>query len=209
MHNLVNIDGPVIKFITKIVYSVWLNILWFICCIPIFTIGPSTTALFYCCQKMACDEESYITQSFFRSFRQNFKQSVAAGIIATLVGIIIGIDGYVLYHLHNKSSFWTLVLAVYIVATAAYIIFICWLFPLLARYENTLLNSLKNAIMLSIRFIICTAVMLGVYLIMLLIIIRIFTPAVIFGMGTCAFINSILLKNVFIMCEQSKDQDEE
>lgn len=48
MSNLFNPSGAVFKFIVKIEYSVVLNILWLICCIPIVTIGPSTTALFYC-----------------------------------------------------------------------------------------------------------------------------------------------------------------
>ncbi len=158
---------------------------------------------------MASDEEGYITKSFFHSFAQNFKQSALVGIIFTIIGIAIGIDGYALYHLHNKSSFWTLILAAFIVATAAYVIIVSWIFPLLARYENTTLNSLKNAIVLSIRFIVCTFMMLLVYFLMFLIIVRFFTPAIIFGMGTCAFINSLLLKNVFKMCEKAEDTNEE
>ena len=47
MRNLFNLDGPLMQLINKVVYSVYLNILWFICCIPIVTIGASTTALFY------------------------------------------------------------------------------------------------------------------------------------------------------------------
>ena len=47
MKGLLDIDGPVMQYITKIVYSVWLNILWIIFCLPIFTVGASTTALFY------------------------------------------------------------------------------------------------------------------------------------------------------------------
>ena len=47
MTDLFNVDGPVLQFINKIVYSVYLNILWFFCCIPVVTIGASTTALFY------------------------------------------------------------------------------------------------------------------------------------------------------------------
>ena len=62
MRSLIDPEGPVLQFITKIVYSVWLNLLWFICCIPIFTIGPATTALFYTCQKIARDEEGYVTK---------------------------------------------------------------------------------------------------------------------------------------------------
>lgn len=209
MNNLLNYEGPVIKFISKIVYSVWLNILWFICSIPIFTIGPATIALFYCTNKMAIDEESYLTRSFFRAFLDNFKQGALVGIPATVIGVALGVDAYLLNHLHNTSRFWTLVFAVFIVASIAYILIISWMFPLLAHYENTIINTLKNAIVLSVRFILCSAMMLAVYFFMLVIVIRIFTPAIIFGMGTCAFINSTLLKNIFIMCEKSNGNNEE
>ena len=37
MNSLLNPDNPVMQFITKIVTSVYLNILWFVCSIPIFT----------------------------------------------------------------------------------------------------------------------------------------------------------------------------
>ena len=47
MNNLLNPDNPVMQFITKIVTTVYLNILWFLCCLPIFTAGAATTALYY------------------------------------------------------------------------------------------------------------------------------------------------------------------
>ena len=74
MRSLFNLDGPVLQFINKITYSVYLNILWFICCIPIVTAGASTTALFYVTLKIVKNEEGNITKAFFRSFRANLKQ---------------------------------------------------------------------------------------------------------------------------------------
>ena len=65
MGNLFNLDGPVLQFINKLVYSVYLNILWFICCIPIVTVGASTTALFYVSLKIAKNEEGNLTKAFF------------------------------------------------------------------------------------------------------------------------------------------------
>lgn len=41
-------DKPWFSVLTKLTYSAYLNILWLICSLPIFTIGASTTALFYC-----------------------------------------------------------------------------------------------------------------------------------------------------------------
>ena len=52
--------------------------------------------------------------------------------------------------------------------------------------------------------------MAAVYIIMALLIIHVMTPLIIFGMGTCAFFNSLLLNNILIQCEvKSSGQFEE
>ena len=113
MTDLFNVDGPVLQFVNKIVYSVYLNILWFLCCIPVITVGASTTALFYVTLKISKNEEGNITKAFFRSFRQNFRQGTLIWLILLAAGIILGVDGYVLYHMRFENLFWTLCTAVF------------------------------------------------------------------------------------------------
>ncbi len=50
MNRLLTPDNPVMQFITKLACTAYLNLLWFICCIPIVTAGASTTALYYVTQ---------------------------------------------------------------------------------------------------------------------------------------------------------------
>lgn len=201
MNNLFNPEGPVIQFITKITYSAYLNILWFICCIPIFTAGASTTALFYVTLKMVKNEEGNITRAFFHSFKENFKQGTKIWLIMLAVGIVLGVDGYALYHLRFTNIFWTIITAVFVIAVAAYAIILMYIFPLLSRFQNTTMAMFKNSIMIGMRFLLCTVLMAAVYFFMAVIIIRIFTPAIIFGEGLCALICSYLLSNVLLMCE--------
>ena len=207
MRSLIDPESPILQFITKIVYSVWLNILWFICSLPIFTIGPATTALFYACQKMARDEEGYITRSFFHSFRQNFKQGTIIGLIMTGLGGFLCFDGYVLLRLYKTSAFWAVVTAVFLVAFAAWLIVLMWVFALLAHFSNTTLAMFKNSIMLGMRFLLCTVLMAAIYIAMALLIIHVMTPLVIFGMGTCVFLCSLLMNRILIMCEKSEENE--
>ena len=205
MRNLLNYDGPVLRFLTKVVYSVWLNILWFVCCIPIFTIGASTTALCYCTGKIARDEEGYITKAFFSSFKDGFFKSTIIGLIMTVLGVVISVDAYVMYHLCFTSVFWTLISAILVVASIAYIIVLLWVFQLNAHFENTIINMLKNSIMLGMRFIFCTVLMAAVFVIMAYLIYYVCTPLIIFGVGTCVLFNSMLMKNILIQCEEQSD----
>ena len=75
MNSFLNPESKLMLFFTKIAYSAYLNVLWFLCCLPIVTAGASTTALFYVTLKIAKDEEGNITKSFFRAFRQNFRKA--------------------------------------------------------------------------------------------------------------------------------------
>jgi uncharacterized membrane protein YesL len=209
MNSLLNPDNPVMQFITKIVTSVYLNILWFVCCIPIFTVGASTTALFYVTEKMAKNEEGHVTSAFFRSFKENFRQGTVIWLILLAVGIVLGIDGYILWHMKFENAFWTLCSAVFLVALAAYAIILMYIFPLLARFDNTTLAMFKNAIIIGMRFLLCTVLMAVIYFVMAFVIINIFTPAVIFGMGFCAFLCSCLLSNILLMCEGKGEVSEE
>lgn len=206
MSNLFNMDGPVLQFINKIVYSVYLNILWFLCCIPVITAGASTTALFYVTLKIAKNEEGNITKAFFRSFRENLRQSTLIWLILLALGIILSVDGYVLYHMRFENVFWTLCTAVFCVAAAAYAIVLMYIFPLLARFDNTTGAMFKNALFIGVRFLFCTVLMAAVYFIMLLVIVRVFTPAVIFGEGLCALLCSFLRSNILQLCQEKSGQ---
>ncbi len=201
-------DNRVMIFITKIVYSVYLNILWFICCIPIVTAGASTTALFYVTLKMAKNEEGSITVQFFRAFRQNFKYATKVWLIMLAVGVVLGIDGYVLYHMRFENALWTVVTAVFLVAVAAYLIIAMYIFPLMARFDNTVRRTFLNSIILGMRFLYCTALMALIYFVMAVIVINIFTPAIVFGEGLCAFFCSYLLTRILEMLAPKNEEDE-
>ncbi len=208
MKALFDIDGPAMRFITKLVYSAYLNILWFICCLPIFTVGASTTALFYVSLKIVKDEESHLTRSFFHSFKENFRQSTMIWFILLAAGLVLGVDGYVFYHMRFDSAIWTLGTAVFIVVLVAYAIILMYIFPLLARFDNTVRAMFKNALMIGMRFLFCTALMALIYFIMAVVVIRFFTPAIIFGEGLCALLCSYLLSNILKLCEGKTGADD-
>ncbi len=208
MKSLLNPEGPVMMFITKIVYSAYLNILWFVCCLPIFTAGASTTALFYVSLKIAKNEEGNITKTFFRAFRENFKKGTIIGLILLALGILLALDGYVFYHMRFENVFWTISMAFFFLAVAAYAIILMYIFPLLARFENTVKAMFINSIMLGMRFLLCTVLMAVIYAVMAFVVICIFTPAIVFGEGLCALLCSYLLSNILTLCEEKARETE-
>lgn len=209
MSKLLDPESPIMVFITKIAYSAYLNILWFLCCLPIVTAGASTTALFYVTLKMAKNEEGSITKSFFRAFRENFRQGTIIWLILLGLGIVLALDGYIFYHMRFENIFWTVGTAVFLVAVAAYAIVLMYIFPLLARFENSIKAMFLNSIMLGMRFLLCTALMALIYFAMIYVVINLFTPAILFGEGLCAMLCSYLLSNIMQLCQEKTEDTKE
>ncbi len=208
MNDLLNPEGKVMHFFTKIAYSAYLNVLWFFCCLPIVTVGASTTALFYVTLKVAKNEEGNVTKAFFRSFKQNIRKATIIWLILLVAGLALALDGYVFYHMRFENAFWTIGTAIFFVVLAAYAIILMYIFPLLARFENTVKAMFLNSIMLGMRFLLCTVVMAVIYLAMAFVVINIFTPAIIFGEGLCALLCSHMLANILRLCEEKAEETE-
>lgn len=198
-------DSKFSQLLLRLAYSCYLNLLWVVCSIPIITLGASTTALYYVTLKLANGNEGMITQQFFRAFRENFRQSTTLWLILLGVGLLLGGDGYILYHLRGSSTgsaavIWTLMLALVIVAAIAYAIVISYVFPLVASVVNTNRAMLKNAFFIGTHYLFCTILVFAIHFAMFFIIVRFFTPMIIFGEGLCALLSSYLLSNVIRAC---------
>ena len=189
-------DKPWFSLLTKLTYSAYLNILWLICSLPIFTIGASTTALFYCTLKMAEDRDEGLTRMFFRAFRSNFKPATKLWLILLALGCFLGVDGFVLSRLWNTSAFWTILTALVIGAAVLYAIVLLYAFPLLARFENTTLGILRTSLAVGVRYLFCTLLMAFIYAVMGWITVCVFAPAFLLGMGLCAMLCSFLLVKI-------------
>ena len=68
--------------------------------------------------------------------------------------------------------------------------------PLLARFENTTFGILKTALLVGLRYLVCTLLMAGIYFLMGWVVVNLFTPAFLLGFGCCAMLCSFLLVNI-------------
>lgn len=205
-------DSPFGQLLLKLCYACYLNLLWFICCIPIFTIGASTTALYYTTLKIVREEDRSLTRMFFRSFRENFRQSTVLWLILFAIGLLLAGDGYIVYHLRASSTgvpavMWTLILALLIAAAVAYVIVLFFVFPLVATVSNTNWAMLKNSFFIGTHYLFCTILVFAVHFAMFFAVVRIFTPLIIFGEGLCALLSSYLMSNVLRACSYDPDTE--
>lgn len=156
MKSVFNYDGPFFSGLSRLADLLWLNVLFIVCSLPVFTIGASASALYYVTLKMARDEEGYITKSFFKSFKQNFLQGTAIWLILLAIGAVIAFDfRFVTNEMYASMIPGDTIRNVVLIATMAigFIwLFVCvYVFAVLAKFDNTVKNTIRNAFFMSIR----------------------------------------------------------
>ena len=141
-------EGPFFEGLSRIADLVILNLLFIACCIPVVTIGASVTGLSYVMLKIKYKEEGYLIRSFFHSFRQNFKQATLIWLGMLVAAFILYVDMRMLPMLPGMFSSVMRVLVLF--AALLWVIVFIYIFPLLARFENTSRQMLANALLLAI-----------------------------------------------------------
>ena len=148
-------EGGFFRFMDKFGSIFILNLLCLACSIPIFTFGASITACYYVTLKMVRDEECYIIKEFFRSFRLNFKQATLIWLIFMVLGAVFFVD----YRLLTMTApdgtavipFGNMILVILFVVMIVGVMILTYIFPLLAKFDNTVRQMFLNAFMMSIR----------------------------------------------------------
>lgn len=198
-----NPDGKIMSFMAKLGDMFILNIVYLVCCIPIVTIGAATTALYYNTIKMAENREAYVWKDFLKSFRQNFKQATIIWMIFLAIGIVLAADLFVTGGIGSRS----LAAVTVIVAVAAGIFLIMttvYVFPVLARFNNSVKNIIKYALLIAIRHLPSTIVILAIHSVPLLlafvsldVFVRGLLPVLLFVVSILAYFESKLFSRIF------------
>ncbi len=144
-------DGPLVTFLMKLGDMVILHVIWLICCIPVITAGPATAAAHYVALRIVRDEGSSVWTMFWKAFRRNFRQGVILGLLSMFVGFLILGDLYV-FGLRSPMGgpVGLALLAVLVFASILYGITMLWLWAVLATFDNTVVQTVKNAFLLAV-----------------------------------------------------------
>lgn len=211
MKNLFSIENPFMEILSKFADMMFINILTLFCCFPLITIGAAITANHKVMQNLVMKEEKPLFCSYFHSFRINFKQSTIVWLfllfflfsfscsVALIAGRFDGTFATILYVC-------IAVMAVLIFSVSSY------MFPLIARYENSLREHLHNSIWLAIAKMHKTLLMLvlnALPLIILLISTRLFMDSLVIwmlvGVSLLIYASNCLLKPVFAELESRQE----
>ncbi|MBO5166726.1 MAG: YesL family protein [Lachnospiraceae bacterium] len=148
-----SVDGALYKFLSRLWDMIKLNFLWLLFSLPIVTIGAATVAAYSVTLKMVDESEGYVARQFVKAFKQNWKQGIPLGLLAIFCSYVVYLD----FEMFNKIENNPIILAIFgIVAAFVFGLAFIYAFPLSARYENTLLGTLKNSVNIAVRYFVRT-----------------------------------------------------
>ena len=200
-----NPDSPFFQFMNSLAAFIGLNVVFLITCLPIFTIGPALTALYTVTMKEARKEGGYIFSTYFKAFKENFRQSTAAFFIQLVLALVF------LFNAHFWGAQNTVLgNALMFVITALLVVLaltFMYCFPLMARFENSVKQTMKNAFFVAVTHPKFTLGLAGITTVYLFFCFGFPSFAKVFmillGFSFMAYCNSMLLVKVF------KDYEEE
>lgn len=198
MGGIFDLNNKFFQFMGKVADCMILNILWILSSLPLFTIGASTTALYYTVVKVIRHDIGNVGREYWHSFRDNFKQATLIWFLIFLLCGILVIDCIILYTFLEAASImkWLLIASLFVMACI--VIWAQYCFSYLARFSDTGKTILKNSLYIALsnleRSIWILAIFIGSIWILLSplgLLLLLFFPTV----GMLA--NSIILEKIY------------
>lgn len=202
---LFNYDSGLMRSLSKFTDCICLSLLYFVSCIPIVTIGAASTALYYTVHKVLRHDRGYLFRDYTASFRDNFKQVTPVWLVAAVIGGVLGIDLYVVNYNITAGSLFQALSMLFLVGSAVWFAWVSYLFPYMARFENTRKQSMKNAILMVVAHLPMTILMLVVTVAVILLLC--IAPFLVFILpAVYAWVQSYILERIFRKCMTEEDR---
>ncbi len=195
-------DSLLIRFLTKTCDLLFLNIMFVLSCVTIVFSGAAVASLYAVTLKMIRGQDYAPIKGFLRALRENFLPSFSPTILLFVDVTLLAVLRGALYAetLLMSPTLFVLLAIITILLTAL----LSWLFPLLARFENTFSRHLNNAVRLSLVNLPVTFLLTTVNLLPLLLCLLIppslgvvFAFWLLFGFAAGAWVNSFYLNRIF------------
>lgn len=142
------LDSPLMNFLGRVCDIMILNVMVIIFSLPIFTAGAAITAAYSVAYKMVKNEESYIIRGFWKAFKENFKQSTIIWLIFLAVCLVLFVDYRIMFYSELEFGRWITygIIAVTVILAMGF----SFIFPLQARFCNTIKNTIKNSFLMAL-----------------------------------------------------------
>lgn len=143
MKSIFSTDSFLFDVLGRAISVLTVGFIWLIFCIPIITIGASTTALYTVLYKINDNKEGYLFKQFWTAFKNNFGQSTIVFFINTIVFVIIYLDFYVCVNFF-ENKYQTYFFVIFFIVSLMCFLNFNYHFPTIAKFENSIKKLYVN-----------------------------------------------------------------
>lgn len=142
-----NPDSKLMTFCGRLVDLTRINLLWLVCCLPVFTIGASTTAMLTALYAFRAGEPCG-GKVFFGAFRKTFGKATVLWLVIAFFAVMLGLDYYLVAYLNFPGRM--AVIGVIFFFAALLLFVFEMMFPLLSQFPGRIRDLVVNAVLLSL-----------------------------------------------------------
>ena len=139
------------RAITHLSTLVYLNLLTLLFCLPFVTAGASLSAMHYVIMEMMEDRGGALAPEFWKRFRENLSGATPIWLIMAAAGAFLYIDYRIITA--NQAGIPRIMLIPILAAALVWMAIYEYVFPLTARFENTMGATFKNAAILAVAYL--------------------------------------------------------
>ena len=187
------------RILTGLTNLIIVNLVFIITCIHFITIGASVTALYRITIAIVAGDNPSVLRDYFKSFKDNFVKSTLFFILYLILGAFFGFEIYMVRTMMAENMQWVQYPAYFFIF--AIFASACYAFPLIAWFEESFKQVLKNSLLIALTnlpFTIMQAVIAAVFI--LFVDYNYAIPlsfACFMGIAAIAWFYSLFLKRIF------------
>ena len=211
---LFNPDSRIMIFLSRVADLVILNILWLVCCVPVVTIGASTTAMYHVIRHWQKDSVSSIMRDFFQSFKEDFKQATPVYLILLILTVAVVMNAMLIFNPDNSAAVPSYLLVIWFISALILLFISSFVYPVMAFFADSIFKTLRNAMVLALANLprtILISILNLLPVILLFVNLSFFLQSSIFwlliGGALVAYLNMSILKPVFKKLVPSEFED--
>ena len=173
---------------------VFAGILWLLCSLPVLTLGPASTALYYAVVKCVRHDRGRLSAVFFAGFRRGFRQSFPMWLLYLGALALALLDMYAYSRMELRGGALLSALGGMLLIPAA--LSFPWMFAYISRFENSFGGSLRFVFFLCFHNL-GRSVLLALELLGFLAIVWLIPQLLPIVPGAFALLMSLLIEPVF------------
>lgn len=197
-----NMDNPFFRFVNRIADMIVLNVIFLVSCVPVFTIGPALTALYYVAINTWGREDGYIFKMYVKSFKENFKQSTVMWLILLVIGVILSVDVWywVSQWKLTGTGIYKPLTVISVVMLMVYLMIFTFVWPLLAKFSNSNSGTIKNALAMVLTHVPETILIWAIFALVAFVVYMVsFARIAVFfiGVSLVAYLQALVFRHIF------------